>query len=675
MANYSLVINSQFHPFSYSDFSAPIQESTKAQQDLENQYSDLSTKSNIWDNMVNQQTDKKSYAIYKKYSDDLAAQSAALAQEGLTPSSRQSLLNMRTRYSKEISPIEQAYLKRDQDIKRQQEISDKTGGRTLFTRNARTTTLDDYLDNKVNDYGQVNLDTIMNEGVLGGKAMSSRYFNTKEGKAFKGDYYELMKTQGMTPKAAYDILQRKGNYPEFERFINDELNKVSANKNNSLYSQEDRDKIEESLMQGLNMGIGYNESPQLVDNWRDKMYTEDALTRSRMAYAEQLKNMNKQAEGKQRIFTRLEEGRSGTVNKDLERIGDIIAGGNQSFTTLNLMKKTKEIQKIQNAINALNLTEKDKAAANAAEFSQKTSTGGAYGSIGAAMSNQMSSKYREYLNLKDKLNKANMEEASERKFIQGFMDKYPTLKGTQFERMSKAIQLEKQHQGMQNSSFALNFKESDYNNIRDGFINTLNGLTKEAVNSGQAGLVDANGHTLSYNNMKDLLDRKTKDELSFKVRNNINSTNFVVTKNGKEYTIKGIKQITDYDNNLSAVQNFLRNFRSDDIIKDENNVKSNWGVNPYLNYISQKDLNELSKGNFNPDRYKFAPLPKNGNLRGAALYEPTTGNVIKIIIDRNNRLVASNSMADELNGGENRDAYYMNMAGSGLGQTTNLFAQ
>ena len=58
MANYSLVINSKFRPFSYQELATPVMQMTQAHQQLEEQYAELQTKANIWDKMANEQTDE-----------------------------------------------------------------------------------------------------------------------------------------------------------------------------------------------------------------------------------------------------------------------------------------------------------------------------------------------------------------------------------------------------------------------------------------------------------------------------------------------------------------------------------------------------------------------------------------------------------------------------------------
>lgn len=150
MANYSLVINSKFKPFSFERYLQPYQIYGQAYREQEDALAELETKASIWDKMANEATDPKAHAIYKKYADDLQSYSDQLAQYGLTPVSRQAMLNMRNRYSRDIIPIEQAYTRRAEQIRQQANIMSQDPTH-FFARSAATTSLDEYLDNPTLD--------------------------------------------------------------------------------------------------------------------------------------------------------------------------------------------------------------------------------------------------------------------------------------------------------------------------------------------------------------------------------------------------------------------------------------------------------------------------------------------------------------------------------------------
>ena len=152
MAATYLTIGSRFRPFSYDELVRPLQEATQSHKLLEDAYSELSTKANIWENIADQTTDPVAYSLYKNYSDDLKQQVDILNSQGLTPDSRQNMMNLRARYSSDIFPIEQAYARRRElaEEQRKAKMQDPT---IMFQRDVNTLSLDDFLSNPELDYG------------------------------------------------------------------------------------------------------------------------------------------------------------------------------------------------------------------------------------------------------------------------------------------------------------------------------------------------------------------------------------------------------------------------------------------------------------------------------------------------------------------------------------------
>lgn len=278
MANFSLVVNSKFNPFSFERYIQPYQIYGQAYREVEDALSELDTKSSAWEKMANEQTDPYAYKMYKTYANDLKEQAGQLAREGLNAASRRDMLNMRARYAKEIIPIENAYKKREEDIARQKKVSDVTGGRTVFTRDARTTSLDKYMEG-IDDYGQTNLDELYKEGAAGGAAISKRYLSTREGQLFNGMYLNLQRTTGMTNGQIQQFLSNqkdaKGNllFPELHTLKNELLSKS----NYQNYSVADQNRMEQAILSGINTGIVYNVEDKPMENWRAKMAEQEAM--------------------------------------------------------------------------------------------------------------------------------------------------------------------------------------------------------------------------------------------------------------------------------------------------------------------------------------------------------------------------------------------------------------
>ena len=212
MANFSFVSGARFRPFSYSEMLAPLQQATTAQMQIEDAYGELGTKADVFERMANEQTDPQAYAIYKQYSNDLAAQAESLAKQGLTPASRQGLIDMKRRYSSEIVPIEQAYKRRQElvDEQRKLQAQDST---LLFDRPASTLSLDELIANPAlspQSYSGALLSKQV--GTAAQNLAKEVRENPRKWRTILGNqYYETIMQKGFRPD---EIMQAVQNNPE-----------------------------------------------------------------------------------------------------------------------------------------------------------------------------------------------------------------------------------------------------------------------------------------------------------------------------------------------------------------------------------------------------------------------------------------------------------------------------
>lgn len=180
MANYNLVMNARFRPFSYSELLNPVLMATQAHQALEQEYSELSNKSSVWEHMANEQTDPDTYKMYKAYADDLEKRAGQLAREGLNTLNRRNLMDMKSRYSKEIVPIENAYKARADEVKEQ--LAGRAQG-IVYEEDASLASLDRYLKDPSIKYRYANSREGYNRLGTAAKALSTEFRNSlKTGK-------------------------------------------------------------------------------------------------------------------------------------------------------------------------------------------------------------------------------------------------------------------------------------------------------------------------------------------------------------------------------------------------------------------------------------------------------------------------------------------------------------
>lgn len=213
MASRYIVNNSKFKPFSYSELLAPVQMAQEEHNLVEQGLGELSSRAGVWDSLANQQTDPVAYAQYKAYADDLTKQADLLSRQGLTPETRRGLMDMKRRYSSEITPIEIAATKREELTKSQREAIQK----------------DPTLMFNV-DYGAASLDSLLNNpnatyNTISGSELSKRTSQMAQNLAktiqsnpqyqsiLGGQYFQQMQQLGYTPQQVMQTIMNDPNAP------------------------------------------------------------------------------------------------------------------------------------------------------------------------------------------------------------------------------------------------------------------------------------------------------------------------------------------------------------------------------------------------------------------------------------------------------------------------------
>ena len=253
-ANY-IVINSKFKPFSYAEMLQPVQMATLAHQEVENEYADLATKANVWDEIANEQTDPYAYNMYKTYSNDLEKQASQLAREGLTPASRQNMLKMKQRYSSDIIPIEQAYKRRQELVDEQRKLlaQDNT---LMFDRNASMLSLDDLIKNPQLTYQSYSGAEITKQVGIAAQnlAKEMRENPRKWSSILHGQYFETMMRKGYTPE---EIILASSNDPNAPKELRNIIEDAVSSSNIANWGDQDTlDRAYEYARQGLWHAIG-----------------------------------------------------------------------------------------------------------------------------------------------------------------------------------------------------------------------------------------------------------------------------------------------------------------------------------------------------------------------------------------------------------------------------------
>lgn len=281
--NFSLVVNSKFQPFSFERYIQPYQIYGQAYREIENTLDELDTKASVWEEMANEQTDPYAYKMYKTYANDLERQAGQLAREGLNAASRKNMLNMRARYSKEITPIEQAYAARQRQAEQQQQalLQDPT---LMLSRRASTTSLDDYIRNPQLAYDAYSGKLITAQVAQAASALAKEMQEKprKWRNILGNSYYESMMQKGFSSQEVLRAIQDNPNAaPQLTKIIEDAVNSSGVR---NWGDQVTIARAVEYAKQGLWNAVGETQY-QILDNWRAKMAEQEAMQKRAEARA------------------------------------------------------------------------------------------------------------------------------------------------------------------------------------------------------------------------------------------------------------------------------------------------------------------------------------------------------------------------------------------------------
>lgn len=222
----AIVIGSTFKPFDYATMNNPVAQATQEHKLLEDAYGELATKASIWEGMANQQADPKAYQTYLQYANDLHDQANVLAKQGLNPMAKRALNDMKSRYAQEITPIEQAYQKREANTaeQRKAKLQNPT---IIFDRDFSTTSLDELIENPSLSYTNINGDVITKQ-VAQAASNLAKQVRTDPRKWYRilGDqYYETTMKKGLSDNEILaTISQTEGGKKELQKIIDGVIN-------------------------------------------------------------------------------------------------------------------------------------------------------------------------------------------------------------------------------------------------------------------------------------------------------------------------------------------------------------------------------------------------------------------------------------------------------------------
>lgn len=243
----NLVINSQFRPFTYDEMVKPLAQYKEAYDKIEQDYSDLTTQTEMWKDIVNQTNSPEAYEMYQRYSNDLAAITEDFSK-GMNINNRRALLGMKRRYAQDITPIAMA----DAAMKAANELRAKASPDAIFEV-GEYNSLDQFLHGKTANNNYTSRDALTKKTAAMTEAAMAEALQDPEFEKYMGDQFWLI-TQH-TGGSYKDLMAAISNNPQAQSRFAQIKQRVMADAGMDKYDSRGRAAIEDAINTGLYAGL------------------------------------------------------------------------------------------------------------------------------------------------------------------------------------------------------------------------------------------------------------------------------------------------------------------------------------------------------------------------------------------------------------------------------------
>lgn len=248
-----LTNNARFNPYTFDEMLKPLAMAADAYNTVQSGIEELGAKADLMKMYANEVPDSKTANMYNSYANDLEKQASMLAKHGLTPASRQGLLNMKRRYNSEVVPIETAVARREALTKEQREALLRDPS-LMFDVDYSKTQLDYLLDNPNATYNPISGNELTKRATqMASNLAKVVQGNPKYQSILGGQYFQQMTQMGYTPAQIMQTILNDDNAPaELRQIAETVFNEAGLSK----YSQDIQDRARGFINSGLYEGIG-----------------------------------------------------------------------------------------------------------------------------------------------------------------------------------------------------------------------------------------------------------------------------------------------------------------------------------------------------------------------------------------------------------------------------------
>lgn len=253
----NIVVNSRFNPFTYEQLIKPLEDYTKAYNEVEEQYANLAKQTEEFRDVATRENSPEAYAMFNRYATDLENVTDDFSR-GMTLANRKQLLGLKRRYAKEITPIARADAARQEALKYRRETRARDNSAIFKVENL---SLDDFLHGKTVSEDYISGKDVMARTSAKAEALGKALFSDPEFKeVLNGQKFQITQQNGMTPEMFYAVVNDQLDNPNisealrtklqgFRQIMNDELAIVSD------WGEAARQQVLNSVTTGMYAGL------------------------------------------------------------------------------------------------------------------------------------------------------------------------------------------------------------------------------------------------------------------------------------------------------------------------------------------------------------------------------------------------------------------------------------
>ena len=672
MATAYTTIGSKFQPYTLAEMLVPYQMYKQEFDKREELYNTYAENAGLIGSQLDDTLDKDLMdTVYNPYMQELNSAATTLSSKGLSSENRKTLQNLRRRFGSDIAPIKVATEARAEARKNWDKLSSQD--RTLMTNaNPYYQAVSNYMNGKSPETYYVSGNELYGRGKALAEAFSRTLRDVPNGEALAstlgGQYYRITKQYGPDSKQMQDFMNDVADsIPELRSQIEDILNNTDIGKQG--FTQEDRKKAEQYIIEGMKAGLSGNTEVQYLQNrnW-------DLIQADRRRKPEKVPTIPKLPT----FMSSMGHEGNGDELSDVDKfIQTLTLKDGKSLSNSELDALLAEYQKDLDTVSKI----QSKYGTYIETPSTPTGSLGTSGmdalskSIAASTSK---SKYfikngkKTYLGDLSKEEQAaftkarsNISSGSDRNRIQEIQNKldslaerYSYIPGENIvQSIQLGVALEKAQATREKSGIIPRVTPTEQKNSIDA---VLNGVSS-SLGTGKSqtkGLIDLEtGKFISKSDVDNHIHKNNSTEDRLRIIATDSEPVVIHDKDtGKSYAPYGsISEIDGYRNRYTATNNYLKDYSNSETgISNKNAELSEFG----LNMLERTGMMPIQGGvNLGNDYYGYTTYTADGD-------------VIKIVVEADpmtgyGRLLGTSSLRDEINGGASRGSF-MKDAASGF---------